>query len=165
MLYFNRIKNIREDYDITQKEMAKILNVNRSTYSLWELSINIIPINNLYDFADYFNISIDYLLGFTNNKKSKRKYKGLDLKRLGNNIRKVRLNNQLSQENVALMLDVSQACISKIEKGLICISTINLLNLCKEFNISLDSILGQDKNIRSSIKNIEDESISLETVM
>lgn len=163
MLHFRRIKNIREDYDITQKEMANILNVNRSTYSLWELSVNIIPLPNLYDYANYFNISIDYLLGLTNDKKSGRYYKGLNLKRLGNNIRKIRLKNQLSQEDVAEILGVSQACISKIEKGLICISTINLYKFCKEFNISLDNILGQEKSSKLTTKVIKEKDIYLET--
>ena len=41
--------------------MAEILDVNRSTYSLWELGINIIPLKSLCSFADYFNYSIDYV--------------------------------------------------------------------------------------------------------
>ena len=41
---FKRLKDIREDHDINQEQMAKILKVNRSTYSLWELGINIIPL-------------------------------------------------------------------------------------------------------------------------
>ena len=163
MLYFGRIKNIREDYDMTQTEMANILNVNRSTYSLWELAVNIIPLPNLYDYADYFNISVDYLLGLTNDKKSKRNYKRLNLKRLGSNIRKVRLKNQLSQEDVAKILGVTQACISKIEKGLICISTVNLYKFCKEFNVSLDNILGQEKNSKLATKAVKEKDIYLET--
>ena len=47
MISFKRLKDIREDNDINQKEMANILNVNRSTYSLWELGINIIPLKYL----------------------------------------------------------------------------------------------------------------------
>lgn len=49
--------------------MAKILKVKRSTYSLWELGTNIILLKNLCDFTDYFNFSINYILGLTNNKK------------------------------------------------------------------------------------------------
>ena len=63
MINLSKLKDIREDNDISQEEMAKILGVNRSTYSLWELGINIIPLKKLCDFADYFNYSIDYVLG------------------------------------------------------------------------------------------------------
>lgn len=86
MINFNRLKDIREDNDMNQTKIAKILNVNRSTYSLWELGINIIPLKKLCDFADYFNFSIDYILGLTNDRKNSKIIKGLDLIKLGNNI-------------------------------------------------------------------------------
>ena len=70
MINLSKLKDIREDNDISQEEMAKILGVNRSTYSLWELGINIIPLKKLCDFADYFNYSIDYVLGISNNRLS-----------------------------------------------------------------------------------------------
>ncbi|MFI3261070.1 MAG: helix-turn-helix domain-containing protein [bacterium] len=44
MIDTNRLKDIREDNDTNQEQMAKVLGVNRSTYSLWELGINIIPL-------------------------------------------------------------------------------------------------------------------------
>lgn len=145
MINFNRLKDIREDNDINQMQMAEILNVKRSTYSLWELGINIIPLKNLCDFADYFNFSIDYILGLTNDKENTNLIKGLDLVKLGNNIKKVRIKKELSQENVANMIGVSQACITRYEKGLIYISTSNLYKLAKEFNISLSELCGKTK--------------------
>ena len=145
MMDFSRLKDIREDKDINQEKMADILGVKRSTYSLWELGVNIIPLNYLVAYADYFDLSLDYVLNLTNNRKSKNLIKGLNLKTLGKNIKLVRVNNELSQENIAQMLGVSQACIAKYEKGTIMISTINLFNFCKEFNISLNKICGKGK--------------------
>lgn len=143
MINFSKLKDIREDNDLKQSQMAKVLNVKRSTYSLWELGINIIPLKNLCDFADYFNLSIDYVLGLTNDVKNKKIVKGLDLIKLGNNIKKVRIKKELSQENLADMIGVSQACIVRYEKGLICISTSNLYKLSKEFGISLSELCGK----------------------
>lgn len=143
MINFSKLKDIREDNDLKQSQMAKVLNVKRSTYSLWELGINIIPLKNLCDFADYFNLSIDYVLGLTNDVKNKKIVKGLDLINLGNNIKKVRIKKELSQENLADMIGVSQACIVRYEKGLICISTSNLYKLSKEFGISLSELCGK----------------------
>lgn len=145
MLDITRIKDIREDHDISQKQMAEILGISRSTYSLWELGINIIPLKNLCDYADYFDYSLDYILHLTNVQKETKLIKGLNLKTLGNNLKKIRLQKELSQENIANMLNVSQACIAKYEKGLICISTLNLYKFCKNFNITLNKICGKDK--------------------
>jgi transcriptional regulator with XRE-family HTH domain len=145
MINFKRLKDIREDNDISQEKMADILGVNRSTYSLWELGINIIPLTNLCDYADYFKVSIDYVLGLTNDKKNKIIYKGLNLEILGNNIKKIRIENDLSQENIANILGVTQACITRYEKGIICISTSNLYKFSKEFRISLSKLCGKSK--------------------
>ena len=69
MINFKRLKDIREDNDISQEEMAQILKINRSTYSLRELGINIIPLKKLCEYADYFDVNIDYVIGLTNDKK------------------------------------------------------------------------------------------------
>lgn len=145
MIDFTKLKDIREDNDINQEKMARILVVNRSTYSLWELGINIIPLKNLCDFADYFNFSIDYVLGLTNDYSNRNLIKGLNLKTLGNNMKTIRLKHNLSQENIADMLGVTQACITRYEKGLICISTSNLYKFSKEFKISMNEICGKGK--------------------
>lgn len=145
MINLSKLKDIREDNDISQEEMAKILGVNRSTYSLWELGINIIPLKNLCDFADYFNYSIDYVLGISNNRLSKNLIKGLNLQKLGSNMKKIRIKHELSQENVANLLDVTQACITRYEKGIICISTSNLYKFSREFKISLNELCGKTK--------------------
>ena len=146
MIDIERLKNIREDHDLSQKDMAKILNVNRSTYSLWELGINIIPIKYLSKFSDYFNYSIDYTLGLTNTKNTNIK-KGFNIYTLGKNLKKVRIEKGLSQENIATILNVSQACIARYEKGLIEISTSNLYKFSKEFNISISKLCGKEKEI------------------
>ena len=148
MIDVQKLKDIREDHDLTQSEMAFILKVNRSTYSLWELGINIIPIKYLSSFADYFNYSMDYILGINNHKKSDLLIKGFDINKLGKNMKIIRKNQGLSQENIATILGVSQPCITKYEKGLVEISTSNLYRFSKEFNISITKLCGKEKEIQ-----------------
>lgn len=145
MINFQKLKDIREDNDINQEQMAKILGVPRSTYSMWEIGISIIPLKHLCDFADYFDVSLDYALGLTNNKNSKNLIKGLNLEILGDNIKSIRKRNNLSQENIARILDVTQSCIVKYEKGKIFISTENVYKLTKEFKISMSELCGKTK--------------------
>jgi len=66
---YNNIRNIREDNDITQTQMAEVLNVSQNTYSQYETGKIEWTASSLIKVADYFNVSIDYLLDRTNNKK------------------------------------------------------------------------------------------------
>ena len=68
---YHRIRDLREDADISQAEMGRRLNVSQRAYSHYENGSRDIPLNVLISFADFFNVSIDYLLERTNNKKIK----------------------------------------------------------------------------------------------
>lgn len=65
-----RLKDFREDKDISQKKMAEILNVAQTTYSDYELGKINIPLNTLKKLALFFDTSIDYLLELTDVSKS-----------------------------------------------------------------------------------------------
>ncbi len=60
-----RIKDMREDKDLLQKDVAKFLNILQTNYSKYELGKINIPINTLKNMAIFFDTSIDYLLGLT----------------------------------------------------------------------------------------------------
>ena len=62
---YERIRALREDNDLTQKEIASILNMSQTGYSKYETGENDIPTKILIDLAKYYNTSIDYLLGVT----------------------------------------------------------------------------------------------------
>ena len=63
-----RIKELREDADITQKQIADYLNVKQNTYSQYENGQRQLPIDMLIKLAHYFNTSTDYILKLTNEK-------------------------------------------------------------------------------------------------
>lgn len=60
-----RIKDLREDRDLMQKDVAMIINTSQTNYSKYELGKINIPINTLKKLALFFNTSIDYMLGLT----------------------------------------------------------------------------------------------------
>lgn len=64
-----RLKEIREDKDLTQKEIAQIINVTQQQYNKYELGINSIPIEKLNRLANFYNTSTDYLLYRTDERK------------------------------------------------------------------------------------------------
>ena len=57
-----RLRNLREDNDLTQKELSKILNISQVAYSYYELNKRSIPLELLSKIADFYNTSVDYLL-------------------------------------------------------------------------------------------------------
>ena len=66
---YQRLRDLREDCDLTQKEIAAILGMSQTGYSKYETGENDIPTIILIKLADYYNTSTDYLLGRTNNPK------------------------------------------------------------------------------------------------
>ena len=65
---YRRLKDLREDHDLSQKQMAELLNIGQTTYSDYELGKINIPIEILKKLSLYFNTSIDYLLDMTDEK-------------------------------------------------------------------------------------------------
>lgn len=65
---YKRIRDLREDNDLTQKEMAKILNCSQQVYSNYELGQRDIPTEILIKLSKFYNISVDYILGLTDEK-------------------------------------------------------------------------------------------------
>lgn len=61
-----RLKDLREDNDLMQKEVADKIGTTQQQYSKYELGIRLIPIDKLNILADYYETSIDYILGRTN---------------------------------------------------------------------------------------------------
>lgn len=61
-----RIKSLREDNDLTQKQISKMLNISQVAYSYYELNKRSIPLELLSQLADFYNTSVDYLLYRTN---------------------------------------------------------------------------------------------------
>ena len=67
--YAKRIRDTREDLDIQQKNIAKVLHTTQSQYSKYELGKRALPIEHLITLCKLYDLSADYLLGFTNEKK------------------------------------------------------------------------------------------------
>lgn len=69
VMEFYRFKDIREDRDLLQIDIAKVLNITQCQYSLYENGLWSMPIEKLIILAKFYNVSVDYLLGLTNESK------------------------------------------------------------------------------------------------
>lgn len=69
MNYYQRLRDLREDEDKTQKQIAEILDDSQQHYQLYESGKRQIPFDKVILLAKFYNVSIDYIAGLTNEKK------------------------------------------------------------------------------------------------
>lgn len=69
----SRLKEIREDKDLNQIDVAKALGIKQQQYSEYEIGKRLIPINYLYDLAEFYDTSLDYLVERTDERKPYKK--------------------------------------------------------------------------------------------
>ena len=65
-MYQNRLRDLREDRDLKQRDLAQVLRIHQTTYSDYELNRLNVPVAALHTLADFYEVSVDYLLGRTN---------------------------------------------------------------------------------------------------
>lgn len=68
-MYFQRLRDLREDHDMTQTQIAQILGIQQTVYSRYERGYQTIPIEYLLKLADHYGVTTDYMLGRTNKQK------------------------------------------------------------------------------------------------
>ena len=143
MIYSERLKYLREEKELTQKDLGDLIEVHAATYSQFERESSIIPIKRLNTYANFFNVSIDYLFNFTNIKQYKNFQKELNLELSGTRLKEIRKENKITQVKLANLLNTTQSNIVGYEKGKFIIATPYLYQICKKYNISADYLLGK----------------------
>lgn len=68
MIIYPRIRDLREDQDLTQTDIADILKTTQTQYSRWERGAQEIPFHHVITLAKFYRVSIDYIAGLTNKK-------------------------------------------------------------------------------------------------
>ncbi|MBR6690294.1 MAG: transcriptional regulator [Bacilli bacterium] len=140
-----KLLNVREEKEMTQKEIADILGVKQAVYSRWENKVEIIPLPKLISFCNYFNLNLDYICGFSNNKNINLSNTTINRKLVGNNIVKFRKTCNLSQRDLAIFLNTTPSTICAYEKGKTLILTSFAYQICEKYNISMDWLCGRTK--------------------
>ena len=95
---FEKIRKIRKQKKLKQRDLAKILNVERSTYSGWETGKDTIPLRKLIELSNYYNLSIDYLTGLNNKKEYMFVSENINPIAIGKEIKIVRKEKNLKQK-------------------------------------------------------------------
>lgn len=138
-----KMKDIRA-YDLTtQKDVANQMGISEKTYGLYENDNALIPLKHLNTFCNYFDVSIDYMLGFTNIKKYKTSNNIINNLEVGKRLKQLRRDINITQIQLANLLNCNRTLLTKYEDGKCLISLANLFKICKKYQISADYILGK----------------------
>lgn len=140
---FYRLRNVRENNNLTQKEVADKLNISRPNYTRWETKEKIIPLRKLNAFCNLFNVSMDYIVGLSNTNSKISYDKELDLEVVSERLKRVRKQLNLTQQNLADFLQCDRSIISDYENGITLILTSFAIQICNKYNISLDWLCGR----------------------
>lgn len=143
------IKNLRESreiLDIKQKDVAELFSVNFTTVSGWETGKDTIPLKRLIEYANHFNYSLDYLFGITRYNDSSYLPLEINLDIIAKNLKLLRKQHKLTQEDVASKINTTQASYAHYENAVNLIPTTFLYNLTRIYKpFSIDSLLGRKK--------------------
>lgn len=135
-----RLKETREKLELKEKEIALILGVSNKTVSGYETGYDTIPTKNLINYANAFNLSLDYLFGLTDENKL---YQPIiiDKRAIGQNLKELRRINNKTQEYVANKINIAVGAYSNYENGKYLISVRTLKGLIRIYNpFSIDKL-------------------------
>lgn len=135
----NNIKYCREELEMTQQELGYVFGVTGSTVAGWENDHDTMPLNKLVKFSNLYKYSLDYVLGLsrTNNYQEAK----LNKEKIGANLKKVRKQLNLSQQQIADECMISQTAYSNYETGLYLINTLTLYTICLNHKLSIYDLI------------------------
>ena len=143
MNYGMKLKELREYNDMSQSDVAKLMDIKRSSYNQFEQQYDIIPVRRLNEVANIFDCSLDYILGLTNKKKYDNSKKEINEEISRKRLKQFRKDRKITQVKLASVLNTSQSAIVGFERGRNLIATPFLYMICTKYHISADYLLGK----------------------
>ena len=140
MLINNNLKNCREELEITQEELGKVLGVSRKTVTGWENNYDTMPLRKMVQFSNLYKYSLDYITGLSS-KNEYIKIDKLDKKKIGNNLKRIRVNLKMTQKQIADECMISQTTYSNYETGQYLITSLTLYTICLKHKISFYEVI------------------------
>ena len=148
-MYKDKLVELRENIELKQKELAKIINLDNTCYNHYETEYNIIPLKYLNDICEFFNVSLDYIFSFTDIKQYENSRKEINTKLSGRRLKEFRKENKLTQVKLAQLLNTCHQTFTNYERGIYIIATPFLYTICKKYSISADYLLGKTNEPKS----------------
>ena len=143
MIYQKRLIELREEKELKQYDLAGVLNIYKGLYNQYEREYVIIPIKHLNTLCNYFNVSMDYMFGFTNQINYENNKEEIDVLKSSSRLKEFRKDHKLTQEKLANILNMARSALANYERGRNIIATPFLYTICNKYKISADYLLGK----------------------
>jgi len=114
--YVDRMRELREDNDFSQEDIAKVLKTTQQTYSRYEMGINELPIRHLLTLSQFYHVTTDYLLG-RDGPAGDGDHDLLSAAAVGRAIVKARKGRKMTQEELCGLAAISRSQLSAMERG------------------------------------------------
>lgn len=139
-----RIKLLRDLKGLTQKELARELNVSRTLVNSWENGYTEISLRQIMKLSYYFRVPIDYILGLTTDfeRDIYQFRQDLDIEYLGKNLKIIRKLERLTQEQFSKLVHLPRSTIGRYENSYSTLSSVDLKQICNAFGYSADWCVG-----------------------
>ena len=137
------MKELREQENLKIYDISRLLGLDKDTYGKFEREYITIPLVHLNTLCNYFQISLDYIFGFSNIRKYENYIENIDLKLSGSRLKKFRKEINKTQSSLAKELGCSYGTIAGYESGRYLIATPFLYQICKDYHVSADYLLGK----------------------
>lgn len=153
----NRLKDLREDNDLLQKDIAKFLQLDRSTYSDYETNSLNISVNYLKKLSRFYNTSIDYIL-YKTDKREPYSFFNYESSSNKNRLKELRISINKTQREIAMELNMPLKTYIKYEHGERSLNTQVLNIFADYYNASTDYIIYNTDEIKPYKKSRVDWS-------
>lgn len=142
---FNHLESLRNELNLTKKELADVLGVSNSIYARWEKNSDSIPTRRLIQISNFFNVNIDYILNLSN-KKIAIKSSKINYDLITKRTKEVREDLNMTLRDIASFLNTTSSTWSAYETGKTLILSSFLIQICRKYKYSADWILGRKNN-------------------
>ena len=145
MYYYSRVRAVREDFDLSQKQVAQILDITAQQYQLYESGKREMPMHLFIKIADYYEVSIDYLAGIDKNDYNEYLTKQKVISFFYQKIRDIREDNDMNQQQAADILGITRQQYQLYESGKREMPMHHFITLAEHYGVTIDYLVSRDK--------------------
>lgn len=142
-MYLNNLKKLRNEKELTQEEISKVLDCSRSTYNNWERGIVMIPIDTADKLSIYYKVNLSCILGVDKTIEYNPKVKEMNYKKLLKNLANLKSNNKNTYDEIGSYIKCTGATCQRYFKGEFKIPIDRLILLSELYEINIDELCGK----------------------